>query len=81
MPDFEQKGVGMRIGLDIATFCKSKAVDRLALITADTDCIPAMKHRRIAASRLHWSPLPAKIPRKSCYGTPISSEKSRWPAP
>lgn len=47
-PDFEQKGVDMRIGLDIANFCRSKVVDRIILITADTDCIPAMKYARIA---------------------------------
>lgn len=47
-PDFEQKGVDMRIGLDIATFCSSGAVQRIALITGDTDCIPAMKHARKA---------------------------------
>jgi uncharacterized LabA/DUF88 family protein len=45
-PDFEQKGVDMRIGLDMATYSESKRVDRLILITADTDCIPAMKHCR-----------------------------------
>ncbi|HEY1245584.1 MAG TPA: NYN domain-containing protein [Hyphomicrobiaceae bacterium] len=47
-PDFEQKGVDMRIGLDIATFCRSRAVERIVLVTGDTDCIPAMKHARIA---------------------------------
>jgi uncharacterized LabA/DUF88 family protein len=47
-PDFEQKGVDMRIGLDIATFAESKAIDRIILITGDTDCLPAMKHARKA---------------------------------
>lgn len=47
-PDFEQKGVDMRIGLDVATFSATRAVDRIALITNDTDCIPAMKHARKA---------------------------------
>lgn len=47
-PDFEQKGVDMRIGLDIANFANEKTVDRIILITGDTDCIPAMKHARIA---------------------------------
>jgi uncharacterized LabA/DUF88 family protein len=46
-PVFEQKGVDMRIGLDIANFAVQKSVDRIILITADTDCIPAMKHARI----------------------------------
>lgn len=47
-PDFEQKGVDMRIGLDIATYSSSRAVDRIVLISADTDCIPALKHGRKA---------------------------------
>jgi len=45
-PDFEQKGVDMRIGLDMATYSSLKCVDRIGLITADTDCVPAMKHAR-----------------------------------
>ena len=46
-PDFEQKGVDMRIGLDMANFSATKTVDRIVLITGDTDCLPAMKHARI----------------------------------
>jgi uncharacterized LabA/DUF88 family protein len=45
-PDFEQKGVDMRIGLDIATYAENKAVDRVALVSNDTDCVPALKHGR-----------------------------------
>lgn len=45
-PDFEQKGVDMRIGLDIASYSATKYVDRIGLVTADTDCVPAMKHAR-----------------------------------
>jgi uncharacterized LabA/DUF88 family protein len=45
-PDFEQKGVDMRIGLDIASYSASKAIDRIILASGDTDCIPAMKHGR-----------------------------------
>ena len=51
-PDFEQKGVDMRIGLDIATFCETRAVQRIALITNDTDFIPAMKYGRIAGLQI-----------------------------
>jgi uncharacterized LabA/DUF88 family protein len=57
-PDFEQKGVDMRIGLDIATFSSSKAVDRIILISGDTDCIPAMKHARIAGLQVVLASLP-----------------------
>jgi len=47
-PVFEQKGVDMRIGLDIAQFSENRSVDRIILATQDTDCIPAMKHARRA---------------------------------
>lgn len=47
-PVFEQKGVDMRIGLDIATYSYGKLVDKIVLMTADSDCIPAMKHARKA---------------------------------
>lgn len=44
--DFEQKGVDMRIGLDIANYAVNRTVDRIILITGDTDCLPAMKQAR-----------------------------------
>lgn len=51
-PDFEQKGVDMRIGLDIANFANERSVDRIILVSGDTDCIPAMKHARIAGLQI-----------------------------
>ena len=45
-PDFEQKGVDMRIGLDISILASNRSVERVILLTADTDFIPAMKHDR-----------------------------------
>ena len=47
-PIFEQKGVDMRIGLDIATYSNNRAVDRIILVSADTDCVPALKAGRKA---------------------------------
>ena len=47
-PDFEQKGVDMRIGLDMASFSERRSVERITLISGDTDCVPAMKHARKA---------------------------------
>jgi uncharacterized LabA/DUF88 family protein len=47
-PIFEQKGVDMRIGLDIATFSEKRTVDRVILVSGDTDMVPAMKHARKA---------------------------------
>jgi hypothetical protein len=45
-PVFMQKGVDMRIGLDIMTYSNDRLVDKIILITNDTDCIPAIKHAR-----------------------------------
>lgn len=55
---YEQKGVDMRIGLDIATFAATHAVDRVILVSGDTDCVPAMKHARIAGLQVVLIELP-----------------------
>ena len=57
-PDFEQKGVDMRIGLDIATCSEERTVDRIILVTGDTDCVPAMKHARKAGLQVVLIGLP-----------------------
>lgn len=45
-PVFEQKGVDMRIGLDIANFARTRSVDRIILVSGDQDMVPAMKEAR-----------------------------------
>lgn len=45
-PNFQQKGVDMRIGLDVALLAIHKLVDRVVLVTGDLDFIPAMKLAR-----------------------------------
>jgi uncharacterized LabA/DUF88 family protein len=57
-PDFEQKGVDMRIGLDMATYSADRSVDRIILVTGDTDCVPAMKHARISGLQIVLIELP-----------------------
>jgi uncharacterized LabA/DUF88 family protein len=47
-PIFEQKGVDMRIGLDIAAYAGNRAVTRIILVSNDTDCVPALKYGRRA---------------------------------
>ena len=42
----EQKGVDMRIGIDVATLTLKRIVERVILISGDTDMIPAMKLAR-----------------------------------
>jgi uncharacterized LabA/DUF88 family protein len=45
-PDFKQKSVDIKIGLDVAWLSSRRIVDRMVLVTGDTDFVPAMKHAR-----------------------------------
>jgi uncharacterized LabA/DUF88 family protein len=45
-PDFKQKRVDIKIGLDIAWLASKRIVDKIVLVTGDTDFIPAMKFAR-----------------------------------
>lgn len=50
--DISQKGVDMRIGLDIAALTLKKHVEVIVLVTADSDFIPAMKFARREGAQL-----------------------------
>lgn len=43
VPVFEQKGVEIKMGLDIARLVETKAVRRLLVVSGDTDLVPALK--------------------------------------
>jgi uncharacterized LabA/DUF88 family protein len=43
---FEQKGVDMRIGIDVATLSLNRYVDRIVIASNDTDLVPALKIAR-----------------------------------
>jgi uncharacterized protein (TIGR00288 family) len=45
-PSLQQKGVDMRIGLDIASLTLKRQVDMLVLVTGDADFVPPMKFAR-----------------------------------
>jgi uncharacterized LabA/DUF88 family protein len=36
----------------IANFANERSVDRIVLVTGDTDCVPAMKYARIAGLQI-----------------------------
>ena len=44
--DIQQKGVDMRIGLDIAALAQKGLVDQIILIAGDSDFVPAAKYAR-----------------------------------
>lgn len=79
-PDFEQKGVDMRIGLDMANFCTTKSVERLILLTGDTDCLPAMKHCRIEGLQLVLATLPNRKPAPELLWHCDIRRTIKWPA-
>jgi len=45
-PNFIQKGVDLRIGLDIASMAYKKQVDQIILVSGDSDFVPAAKLAR-----------------------------------
>lgn len=45
-PVFQQKEMDMKIGLDIAWLASKSIVDIVAIVTGDTDFVPAMKFAR-----------------------------------
>lgn len=51
-PNIQQKGVDMRIGLDIAALTLKKLVNVIVLVTADSDFVPAMKFARREGAQL-----------------------------
>lgn len=53
VPDLSQKGVDLRIGLDIASLAVKSIVDILVLVTGDSDFVPAMKFARKEGLRVY----------------------------
>jgi hypothetical protein len=52
-PNVQQKGVDMRIGLDIASLTMKQHVDVVVLVTGDSDFVPAMKFARREGAQLY----------------------------
>ncbi|MBM7045217.1 NYN domain-containing protein [Rhizobium lusitanum] len=79
-PSFEQKGVDMRIGLDIATYSANRSVERLILLSGDTDCIPAMKHARISGLQVALVSFPNRAASQEMLGHSDIERHMAWPA-
>lgn len=52
-PNISQKGVDMKIGLDMATLALKKQVSALVLITGDSDFVPAIKLARTEGVQIY----------------------------
>ena len=80
-PQFEQKGVDMRIGLDMAILSSNHSVDLIALATNDTDCIPAMKHARRAGLQIALVVVPGYKPVPALLSHSDFHRMIGWPPP
>jgi uncharacterized LabA/DUF88 family protein len=81
--NFEQKGVDMRIGLDLAVMCSERRIERVLLVSADTDLIPAMKHTRKAGIQVVGIqlPKPAAIDLRPQFLCHVDFKRAApWPA-
>jgi len=61
LPQISQKGVDMRIGMDIAALTLKKQVQIIVLVTGDSDFVPAMKFARREGANLFLVPLGQKV--------------------
>ena len=76
---FEQKGVDMRIGLDMASISATHSVDLIALVSNDTDCIPAMKHARRAGLQVALVTVPGYSPAPELLAHSDFRRNIAWP--
>jgi uncharacterized LabA/DUF88 family protein len=60
-PNIQQKGVDMRIGLDISSLTLKQHVDIIVLVTGDADFVPAMKFARREGAQLYLVSLGSQI--------------------
>lgn len=74
--NFQQKGVDMKIGLDIASLAYRKQVDQIILIAGDSDFVPAAKQARRAGIDFVLDPMWAKI--KDSLFEHIDGLHSEW---
>lgn len=56
-PTFRQKGVDMKLGIDIASLTLRKQVDVIVLVSGDSDFVPAAKLARREGVRIILDPL------------------------
>ena len=64
VPDISQKGVDIRIGLDIASIALKRFAEIFVLVTGDSDFVPPMKFARKEGVRVYLE----------CLGHPVKRE-------
>jgi len=77
--DVRQKGVDIKIGIDIASIAYKRLADRVVLITGDADFVPAAKLARREGIDVVLDPLWAPI--AASLNEHIDGLDSHWPKP
>lgn len=62
-PDFKQKGVDMKVGLDMASMATKKIVDKIVLIAGDSDFISPIKFVRKEGLQVYLYSMGHKVKR------------------
>jgi uncharacterized LabA/DUF88 family protein len=76
LPNVQQKGVDMKIGLDISSLSLKNQVDLIVLVAGDSDFIPAMKFARREGKQIFLFTLGHRV-RPEIFGhADVSVEKS-----
>lgn len=75
--NFSQKGVDMKIGVDIASLAYKNQVDQIVLIAGDSDFVPAAKVARREGIDFILDPMFADI--KPSLFEHIDGKNSNWP--
>lgn len=63
LPDLRQKGVDLRMGLDIARLSLRRLVEALVVVTGDSDLVPAFRFARREGIRVYLDHLGAPVMR------------------
>ncbi|HEX5135832.1 MAG TPA: NYN domain-containing protein, partial [Planctomycetota bacterium] len=63
LPDLRQKGVDLRMGLDIARLSLRRLVDVIVVVTGDSDLVPAFRFARREGIRIYLDHLGAPVMR------------------
>lgn len=56
-PDFKQKGVDMKFGLDMATMANKRTVEKIVLVAGDSDFIAPIKYARKEGLQIYLFPM------------------------
>lgn len=79
-PDFEQRGLDLRIGLDIADIVSQRAAERLIWVTGDPGLAPAFEHARQRGLQVIVVTFPGqRVPPELLWASDVN-RRMEWPA-